>query len=107
MDNLISIRRTLCFFALLFAVLGWQSQLHAVEAKSNQAAASEATTTVNINKASASEIADALTGIGEKRAEAIVAYREKNGSFTSLEELLNIKGVGEKVIEKNASRISF
>jgi competence protein ComEA len=107
MDNLISIRRTLCLFALLFAVLGWQSQLHAVETKGNQAVSAEATSTININKASASEIAAALTGIGEKRAEAIVAYRQKNGAFTSLEELMNVKGVGEKMVEKNASRISF
>jgi len=51
---------------------------------------------VNINQADAETIADALSGIGEKTAIKIVEYREANGLFKTVEELTNIKGIGEK-----------
>lgn len=60
---------------------------------------------VNINQASASEIASSLKGIGQKKAEAIVAYREANGDFVSIEQLTNIKGIGNKLLGKVQSDI--
>ena len=63
--------------------------------------------TININTASAEAIAEALSGIGTKRANAIVAWRNTHGEFTSLEQLSNIKGVGEKVLDKNRDRITL
>ena len=51
--------------------------------------------TVNINTASAAEL-DALPGIGAKTAALIVDYRQKNGPFKKVEELMNIRGIGEK-----------
>ena len=63
--------------------------------------------TVNINSASADEIAATLTGVGVKRAEAIVAYRDQHGPFAALADLQNVKGIGEKLLEKNAARIAF
>ena len=62
---------------------------------------------VNINKASAQEIADSLNGIGVKKAEAIVSYRKKNGKFSSADELANVKGIGEKTIAKNKKDIKL
>lgn len=62
---------------------------------------------LNINKASAEAIADALTGIGLKKAEAIVAYRNANGGFKTLDDLLAVKGVGKKTLEKNKGKIVF
>lgn len=56
---------------------------------------------VDVNTASADAMADALAGVGPKIASAIVQYREKNGPFTSVEDLLSIKGIGPKVLEKN------
>ena len=56
---------------------------------------------VNINTADAKTIADALQGIGLKKAEAIVAYRTEKGPFKTIEELANVPGIGEKTIEKN------
>jgi competence protein ComEA len=50
---------------------------------------------VNINTASAAEL-DALPGIGAKTAALIVEYRQKNGPFKKIEELMNVRGVGEK-----------
>ncbi len=55
---------------------------------------------VNINTADAKTIGEALSGIGPKKAEAIVKYREEKGPFKTVDELVNIEGIGEKTIEK-------
>lgn len=46
-----------------------------------------------------------LPGIGEKKAEAIIAYRQEHGPFSSIEELENVKGMSEKSIEALRSRL--
>jgi len=61
---------------------------------------------VDINAASAEEISQALAGIGIKKAEAIVAYRTQNGKFKSVDELVAVKGIGEKTIEKNRQNLT-
>jgi len=58
-------------------------------------------TAVNINTADADTLASELNGVGAAKAAAIVAYRESNGPFRQLEDLLQVKGVGEKILEKN------
>ncbi len=58
-------------------------------------------TTININEASAETIADTLKGIGLKRAQAIVSWRENNGAFTHIQQLTAIKGIGESTLAKN------
>ena len=55
---------------------------------------------VDVNTADAVTIADALSGIGPKIGAAIVEYREANGPFKSIDELLNVKGVGPKMLER-------
>jgi competence protein ComEA len=55
--------------------------------------------TININTASAREL-DTLPGIGAKTAALIVEYRQKNGPFKKIEELMNVRGVGEKAFLK-------
>lgn len=62
---------------------------------------------VNINKADAKTIADSLDNIGDSKARAIVEYRTKHGAFTSVEQLGNVKGIGEKTLAKNKSYILF
>jgi competence protein ComEA len=54
---------------------------------------------VNINSASVEQLS-ALPGIGPKLAARIVEYRQKSGAFKSVQELMNVKGVGEKNFEK-------
>ena len=66
-----------------------------------------AAATVNINTADANELAGAIKGIGIKKAEAIVTYRNKVGSFNSVKDLTNVKGIGEKLLEKNEGAISL
>lgn len=56
---------------------------------------------VNINTADAPTLAAALRGVGETKAEAIVAYREANGAFKNADDLANVKGIGEKTVELN------
>ncbi len=61
--------------------------------------------TVNINTADARTIANVLQGVGLSRATAIVAYREANGAFGSVDALTAVKGVGDRTVELNATRI--
>ncbi len=61
--------------------------------------------TVNINKADAATLAKLLNGVGEKKAQAIVAFREANGPFKSAEELTQVKGIGEATLAKNKAAI--
>jgi len=62
---------------------------------------------VNINTADAATLAEVLTGVGVSRAEAIVRYREEHGNFLDVYELANVKGIGERTVERNASRIAL
>jgi competence protein ComEA len=60
---------------------------------------------VDINQADAATIARELSGIGISRAQAIVAYRESNGNFSSAEDILNVKGVGRQILDANLKNI--
>ncbi|CAA9892429.1 Competence protein ComEA [Candidatus Methylobacter favarea] len=62
-------------------------------------------TPVNINTADAKTISASLSGIGQKKAEAIVKYREKEGQFKTVEDLAKVSGIGEKTVEKNRKDI--
>ncbi|MCA1767935.1 MAG: helix-hairpin-helix domain-containing protein [Idiomarina sp.] len=63
--------------------------------------------TVNINTGSAQEISAALIGVGVKRAEQIIKLREQLGGFTEVEQLLDVKGIGIKTLEKNRAFITI
>ena len=60
---------------------------------------------VNINQASAGEIAEVLQGVGQARADAIVAYREEHGPFADADALTEVSGVGPATINNNRARI--
>lgn len=83
--------------------------LAATAAQSKSTARSSAkpavTTIVNINTASATEL-EALPGIGAKTAARIIDHRQKNGPFKKVEELMNVRGVGEKAFLKLKPQIS-
>lgn len=65
------------------------------------------TAMVNINTADAQALAAGLKGIGQSRADDIVRYRETYGPFSSVEELVEVKGVGKSTIEKNRNVLTL
>lgn len=62
---------------------------------------------LSINSADAETLQKGLIGIGAAKAAAIVAYREESGSFTSVDELLEVKGIGKAILEKNRDKLSI
>jgi len=63
--------------------------------------------TINLNTADAATLQRELSGIGAAKAKAIVAYREANGNFASIDELLEVKGIGESILENNRDKLSI
>jgi competence protein ComEA len=61
---------------------------------------------VNINTADAETLAVALDGVGASRARAIVEYRDAHGPFRSVDDLAQVKGIGERVVTANRNRIT-
>ncbi len=61
--------------------------------------------TVNINTADAQQLANGLTGVGLKRAQDIIKLRDELGQFTDINQLMQVKGIGARVIELNKERI--
>lgn len=99
--------------AALVAILAVSSTFTSADALANQpdtkaqqqlAKQIDISESININHASVEQLS-ALKGVGVKRAQAIVEYREQHGNFGSLEELLNVKGIGEKVLANNRTRL--
>lgn len=80
------------------------SQGQAKQSKAKQSVAKSEL--IKINSATAEELSS-LDGIGESKAAAIVEYRKTHGNFSSVEQLTNVKGIGEKLIEKNRSQLSL
>ena len=60
---------------------------------------------LDLNTADALTLQKELNGIGRAKAEAIVAYREANGPFASVDELLEIKGIGNALLERNRDKL--
>ena len=63
------------------------------------------TTKININSATLEEL-QTLSGIGESKAQAIIEYREKNGKFKQIEDLISVTGIGESLYEKIKNNIT-
>ena len=68
-------------------------------------AQAKADSVVNLNTASAADF-ESLPGIGKSTAQRIVEYRQKSGGFKKIEELMNVKGIGEKSFLKIKSRLT-
>lgn len=72
-----------------------------------QSAVTHTDSRVSINTADAKTMALKLNGIGEAKAQRIVAWREVNGRFESVEQLLEVKGIGQTILDKNRDHISL
>jgi competence protein ComEA len=62
---------------------------------------------VSINQADAEQLASMLKGVGLKKAESIVRYREQNGPFTQIEQLQEVPGIGPALFERNRTRLKM
>ncbi len=100
-----AIKRILCLVSFVFVLFSSSVVFSADPVKSQMPAPNMVAETVNINSSDAQTMAAVLNGIGIKRAEAIVAYRNTHGEFKSIEELKAVRGVGDSIIEKNKNKI--
>ncbi|MGG5284434.1 ComEA family DNA-binding protein [Pseudomonas viridiflava] len=107
--------RTAFFSSLMFALLTSASVAVSAapsptpviaEAPVSVAVQEQRTDLVNLNKADAETFQKELAGIGKNKADAIVAYRESNGEFTSVDELIEVKGIGKSILEKNRHKLT-
>jgi len=85
--NLIRRFRTVLCYSFLIFVLS-PINLFAAEA-------------LDINTATADQIAAVMSGVGEKKAQAIIVYRSKNGPFKSVDQLVEVKGLGDTLVDRN------
>ncbi len=87
--------RKVCFILILVALVSFMGGL----------ASAEENAKVNINTATAEELST-LVGIGEMKAESIIEFRGNHGHFTKIEDLKNVKGIGDKIFEKIKDQIT-
>jgi competence protein ComEA len=100
--------RTVLSIAAAAVLLAGHSVVASAQTKGagRSAAKPASTVVVNINTASAAEFTT-LPGIGEKTAARIIEYRQKNGPFKKVEELMNVRGIGEKNFLKLKPRLAL
>ena len=96
---------SLVVLGLLMIAVPSQASAQQATAAVPSTAKAAAAGTLNLNTASAAEL-DGLPGIGAKTAARIVEYRQKNGPFKKIEELMNVRGVGEKNFLKLKGQIT-
>jgi competence protein ComEA len=88
-------RRVWLPILILIALVIASSPVSATQAKAAPKATAAATAQVNLNTATVAQL-ETLPGIGAATAKRIIEHRQKNGAFKKIEELMNIKGIGEK-----------
>lgn len=62
---------------------------------------------ININTADKETLMSVIKGVGEKKADAIIAYRSENGNFKSVDDLANVKGIGQTTVDKHREQLSI
>lgn len=85
--------------AALIAALAAVGFAAVIAAASAPPAAAAPTGVVNVNTASAPEL-ELLPGIGESKAKAIIAHREDHGAYQQVEDLLEVKGIGDSALDR-------
>ncbi|VVO02327.1 hypothetical protein PS718_02766 [Pseudomonas fluorescens] len=107
--------RTGYFYSLMFALLT-SASIAAIAAPLSppepvkapivvDVAPSSQSAKINLNDADSATLQKELSGVGEAKAKAIVAYRETNGPFASVDELLEVKGIGKAILDRNRDKL--
>ncbi|VVO67377.1 ComEA family DNA-binding protein [Pseudomonas fluorescens] len=107
--------RTGYFYSLMFALLT-SASIAAIAAPVSPPVPPEApividtgvsskSAKINLNEADSATLQKELSGVGEAKAKAIVAYRETNGPFASVDELLEVKGIGKAILDRNRDKL--
>jgi len=100
-------KKTLAKLLPYLEMIGDSAEVYSFVAEdtpSANAASSDITEIININSASIVQL-QSLSGIGEKKAQAIIDYRNEHGSFQTIEEIMNVKGIGQGIFAKIKNRI--
>jgi len=98
-------KRSLLFVAIL-AVFGLSSFVPVAAVAAGKAVAAEVVETVQLNQATAEQL-QSLPGIGPALAERIVAYRKENGPFKSLDQLTEVRGIGQSKFDAFKDRLTL
>ncbi|WP_215786418.1 ComEA family DNA-binding protein [Pantoea dispersa] len=100
--------RAFCFTLALGGAL-WTSGLAAESPSETQATqvSTPQQEQVSINQATTEQLAAAMNGIGLKKAQAIVSYREQYGPFSAIEQLKEVPGIGSALVERNSARLKL
>lgn len=99
MNGRIFLSAIVCASALLLSAPLWAAATATAAPTAQSGGAAVSAATVNVNSATVAEL-EALPGIGRKTADAIVAYRTEKGKFKSVQDLLKVKGIGPKSLDK-------
>ncbi|WP_271411688.1 ComEA family DNA-binding protein [Pseudomonas sp. Q1-7] len=93
------------FFVLCSLLLGYNQASLAANAQPVVASAEVQVGKLNINTADEAALQAQMVGIGAAKAKAIVQYREEHGPFSSVDDLLEVKGIGAKTLDKNREKL--
>ncbi|WP_199611300.1 ComEA family DNA-binding protein [Flocculibacter collagenilyticus] len=92
-------------FFVLFIAISFTNQASANNDEQSRAS-QQVVKVININSADQQTLME-IKGIGEKKALAIIEYRDAYGAFSTVEEITNVKGIGKKFLEKNKERLTL
>lgn len=91
--------------AIIFTVISFHSTANnEVTAESSRTA--QTLLVIDINNAKPKDLVT-LKGVGMKKAQAIISYRQTNGPFVSIEDLLKVQGIGKHVLAENKNRLKL
>ncbi len=99
-------RRLTSLLTLIFGIMTSQALFAQSPTMADEQSENTAAATVNINSADAASLAEALDGVGLSRAKSIIEWRESNGPFEDPYDLVQIRGISERIVSLNEDRIS-